>query len=344
MLEQLTYVSPMINQRRNPGSLDMPKTIVQCVLFPMIIIGSGTVSLGSPPLQDQSNLQHNKENKGMIWLKIDHVTIAGSSLASLRDAFARIDLATEYGGAHSNGLTHMALLGFDDGSYIELASTVKPGETNIPVWAEHIRGNGGPCAWAVSALDVAAEAKRIASIGVSVQGPFPGGRKRPDGTQVSWKLIFAGDQPVGAVLPFYIEDVTPRTNRVQPSASVSKTELTGVAAVILAVHDLEVSVAQFRRVYHWVEPRRATDDKFGARLAYFPDTPVILATPNSAGNWLSVRLARFGESPVAILIRSQDLEASLQRFKLTTEQKWFGHRVAWFDQSLTLGTRLGLIE
>ena len=66
-------------------------------------------------------------------MKLDHVTIAGSSLDRLRDAFARIGLATEYGGAHANGVTHMALLGFDDGSYIELASTVKPGWRSVMI-------------------------------------------------------------------------------------------------------------------------------------------------------------------------------------------------------------------
>ena len=78
-------------------------------------------------------------------LKIDQVTIPGSSLAEMDKAFADIGLTTDYGGPHSNGITHMSLLGFDDGSYIELISSLEPGKKDSAFWGEHIAGNGGPC-------------------------------------------------------------------------------------------------------------------------------------------------------------------------------------------------------
>ena len=53
-------------------------------------------------------------------LQIDHVTVCGRDLDRMRQSFAERGLATEYGGPHANGLTHMALAGFDDGSYLEL--------------------------------------------------------------------------------------------------------------------------------------------------------------------------------------------------------------------------------
>lgn len=344
MLSPRGSTEPLIDLTRGERVQDMLRTPSRYFLFLSILTACGIVALGSPASRAGGNQQLDKDRGEMVRLKIDHVTIVGSSLDRLRDAFEEIGLTTEYGGAHSNGVTHMALLGFDDGSYIELASTVKPGDTNVSVWKKQMLGDGGPAGWAVSTTDAAAESKRLAGLGVSVQGPFPGGRKRPDGIQASWKLLFVGNQPIGAVLPFYIEDVTPRTNRVKPSASVSKTELTGVAAVVIAVHDLDAAVKQFRSLYHWGEPRIETDDAFGARLAHFPDSPVVLATPDSRKNWLADRLARFGESPAAILIHSKDLPASLQRFDLTTEHSWFGRHVAWFDPSRTAGTRLGLIE
>ena len=60
-------------------------------------------------------------------LKIDHVTIAGPRLEAMQAAFAGLGFTTDYGGPHSNGITHMALLGFRDGSYIELISSLEPG-------------------------------------------------------------------------------------------------------------------------------------------------------------------------------------------------------------------------
>ena len=49
-------------------------------------------------------------------LKVDHVTVAGSDLASLQRMFADAGVPTEYGGKHSNGQTEMALSSFPDGS------------------------------------------------------------------------------------------------------------------------------------------------------------------------------------------------------------------------------------
>jgi hypothetical protein len=90
-------------------------------------------------------------------LRVDHVTIAGPHLTPLEHAFAGIGLKPTYGGLHSNGITHMAMLSLGDGSYIELISTLEAGQTS-PLWRAHIAGDGGPCAWAVEADDVAAEA------------------------------------------------------------------------------------------------------------------------------------------------------------------------------------------
>ena len=80
-------------------------------------------------------------------LRIDHVTIAASRLEAAASAFAAAGLDTEYGGHHSNGATHMSLLGFEDGSYIELVSVVRPG-LQAPRWQAHIAHDVGPCAWA----------------------------------------------------------------------------------------------------------------------------------------------------------------------------------------------------
>lgn len=57
---------------------------------------------------------------GAAELKIDHVTVAGAKLESMRRAFtAATGLPTEYGGQHANHATEMALTSFPDGSYLE---------------------------------------------------------------------------------------------------------------------------------------------------------------------------------------------------------------------------------
>ncbi len=278
----------------------------------------------------------------LITLKIDHVTIAGPALASMEQAFAALGLQTDYGGPHSNGITHMALLGFDDGSYIELISSLEPGLKETIFWGDHIAGNSGPCAWAVQADDVAAEAARAAALGIAVKGPVYMNRRRPDGKLVEWHLAFLGDKGAGATLPFIIKDMTPREWRVLPSASVAG-RLTGVAMVILGVAKLEAAIELFQQVYGWPAPQITTDPTFGAKLAYFAGTPVTLAAPLAAGDWLSARLARFGESPCAYLLSATNFEATCQDFRLTPSATWFNRQVAWFDPAKLNGVQLGLI-
>ncbi len=278
-------------------------------------------------------------------LTIDHVTIAGFDLEALQQTFAGLGLATDYGGAHSNGLTHMALLGFDDGSYIELISSLEPGKISekATFWGRHISGDGGPCAWAVRTDDVAAEAGRVTESGISVDGPHYYHRQRPDGLLVEWDLAFLDDKGAGAQLPFLIKDITPRGRRVRPSASVSGSDLTGIDVVVLGVHDLAVSTALFRRVYGWPAPEEAESPPFGARLAYFPDTPVLLAAPLTEQSWLTNRLARFGESPCAYLIGVPDFEAVRDKFQLVQPMDWFGRTIAWFDPAKLGGFYLGVV-
>ncbi len=310
--------------------------------------GRSLCEASEPPRPGAAGPEHRtkaaKPERRPIEIRIDHVTIAGSDLDKLRRAFASIGLETDYGGAHSNGLTHMALLGFDDGSYIELVSTVKPGEENIPIWKDFILHDGGPCGWAAVCDDVEAEAKRVAELGVKVQGPVPGGRAKPDGTQLKWKLAFLGDQPIGAVLPFLIEDVTPRSERVQPSKSVAGSELTGVAYVVIGVRQEREPLELFQQIYGSSEATCDSDRGLGARLGPLKGLPVVLARPTGIGGWLEQRIKRFGEAPVAILLGTKDLEAACKRFGLKISENWFGHAMAWFDAEKLGGVRIGVIS
>ena len=87
----------------------------------LLLLGCGCPTFAEPPPGENGMTGEEREERSAIRasgmdLKIDHVTIAGSDLSKMRDAFASLGLVSEYGGAHSNGITHMALLGFEDGS------------------------------------------------------------------------------------------------------------------------------------------------------------------------------------------------------------------------------------
>lgn len=116
-------------------------------------------------------------------LTIDHVTVAGQDLDALSTAFTDAGLPAEYGGTHSNGATHMSIVGFRDGSYIELVSTVDS-TTTSPWWHAPIYGDGGPCAWAIDVDNIDEASETLRDRGVSVEGPIDYERERADGTLV----------------------------------------------------------------------------------------------------------------------------------------------------------------
>jgi len=274
-------------------------------------------------------------------VRLDHVTVAGSSLDRLREAFASAGMAPDYGGVHSNGITHMALIGFDDGSYVELISTVEP-RARAPWWPDHIAGDAGPCGWCARATDLAAECERLRAVGVEARGPESYYRDRPDGRRVEWDLAFPDHGPPGAVLPFLVQDRTPRDLRVLPTTGAAGSELSGIAAVVIAVRDAAWTVGLFEQVYGWTHRETRPDLEFGATVVQFRDGPVALASSRAKRGWLAERLERFGECPAAILLGSRDLEHSARRFP-ARPATWMGRPALWLDRQRLAGLRVGIV-
>jgi hypothetical protein len=281
-----------------------------------------------------------QESKSTV-LEIDHVSVCGSSLDALRQDFTDVGMTPDVGGPHGNGITQMAIIGFDDASYIELIAPIKPGETTGSGWAKFMSDDAVTCAWAVGTNVLLQEADRLKKAGIPVKTPEHGSRKRPDGMSIEWMTADVGMGTPGSTLPFIIEDQTPRAWRVQTSASVAGAPVYGVENVVLGVNNLDASIALFRKAYGWAEPLTEVQKDFG-KLAYFPGEPVILAAP-SGGGWLADRIGKFGESPVAYLLGTRDFAGATKKYKLSGGKTWFGQKVAWFDAAKLKGVRLGVI-
>ncbi len=283
-------------------------------------------------------------------LSIDHVTFAWNDLDALVGHFAGLELEPEYGGAHGGGATHMSVLGFDDGSYVELIAPNGDPDQPVPFWGRHMRGRAGPCAWCVEVDDVGDALKRAVDAGVAVGGPWYNSRTRPDGTLVEWDMGFLGVDQTGTedpswVLPFYISDRTPRSYRVRPAESTRNGPFRGVDTVVIGVTEFEPTVERFRRLFGVPTPVTEYVGTLDARVAAFPGTSVALATPDpDSGSatddaWLAERLSEFGPGPCAYLLETDDLEAITQA---TEPSAWPTGRVAWFEQE-ALGPTLGAV-
>jgi hypothetical protein len=296
--------------------------------------------LGAALVLSASSLPSMAQESKTTVLELDHASICGPDLDALRQAFTGVGLTADFGGPHGNGVTQMAFIGFDDQSYLELIAPIKAGVTEGSAWAKFMASDAGPCAWAVGTNVLLQEVDRLKKAGIAVTEPKPGSRKRPDGMSVTWTTADVGSGPQGSVLPFIIEDQTPRDWRVQVSESAKGAPVFGVENVVLGVNNLDAAIALFRKAYGWSEPLVENQKDFG-KLAYFPGEPVILAAPT--GGWLSDRISKFGEAPVAYLLGTRDFAAAVKKYKLSGTKTWFGQRVAWFDQAKLKGVRLGVI-
>jgi hypothetical protein len=273
-------------------------------------------------------------------LRIDHVTVGGRDLNALRSALSTAGIPSEYGGPHANHATEMALTSFADGSYLELIA-LQPHADPVAVahhdWSAEIRGNAGPTAWAVRVADLDAERRRLLDAHIHVTEPEKSGRARPDGTELRWETAYLGNESRGTFLPFLIRDLTPRDQRVFTSGKPTAPAFRGISRVVIAAKDLTAATTLFRTAYGWAAPTLQDDAAFGAHLAIFAGTPVVLAAPINTQSWIADRLQRFGEGPCAYVLGVKDMQA----LKTTSQSNWAGAAISWID-SRVLGWHLGI--
>ncbi len=228
-------------------------------------------------------------------LRVDHVTVAGRDLQTMRAEFSAAGIRTEYGGKHTNGLTEMALASFADGSYLELIAAQDP-KKGAPghYWEKFIDENAGPCAWAIGVDDIDAVAHRLNA------KLTDGGRMRPDGVALKWRSASIGSEVQGTFFPFMIHDETDRKLRAYPSGKATMPEWRGVAEVYVAVRNLDEAIKRYREAFQLGEPRRSFDKQLSGQSARFESTPVVLITARDG--WLGERLTKFGDAPCAFVI------------------------------------------
>ncbi len=273
--------------------------------------------------------------------QVDHVTVAGRELDHLVDAFKAAGFEVTYGGEHSNEITHMSIIGFRDGSYIELISTIEPGQI-APKWNGPISENGGPCAWAVGVDDIEAASAEFHSRGVDVDGPHEQQRTRADGTVAQWEFAFLGSGEPGSTLPFLISDRTPRERRVQPDSVMESTPIVGIDTVVLGVAELGTAVERCMTAFDVAEPTTSRLTELTADVAVFEDQPFALAQPREQ-NWFADRIAEFGPLPVAYLLgRERDTDV---RFDDLESGSIGTREIQWLPVTDPVGYRyLGLVE
>lgn len=238
--------------------------------------------------------------------QIDHIVIGVRNLDEASANYASAGFTVTPGGEHVGGATHNSLVSFGDGSYFELIAFIDP--DNRPAephrWFDKIAVGDGLVDFAVLSSDLEAESIEFAKRGVSIEGPFDGGRVRPDGQRVAWKTLRAG---AGSPLPFVIDDQTARELRVPDGpAAEHPAGFTGVASLVIAIADLEPAKQAYAQLFG--APGEAVAPSVpGARAAWsfeLGDHTIELVEPDHEPSALRDLLNARGDGPVEIVLRA----------------------------------------
>ena len=139
--------------------------------------------------------------------------------------------------------------------------------------------------------DLAADTRRLVEAGFDVEGPDRGGRRLPDGTEIRWKS--ARIQQEGRVLPFLIEDETPRDLRVPGGPSTKHPNgATGILRLLIAAWDRAQARTSLAAL---VGSRKTPGDAFPVGCHEF----AIVASDDS-DEPVKQRLKTLGPGPLAI--------------------------------------------
>lgn len=171
---------------------------------------------------------------------IDHIAIVVSDLEMAITNYEQLGFTVVPGGRHPGG-TYNGLISLADGAYIELVAFYQPNPEH-PWWSRLEQG-GGLIDFCMQTDDLQAEIAAFRRAGISMSDPVSGGRVRPDGYQIRWLLSMPSSRYRG-VVPFLIEDETPREERV-PKETKHQNQVTGIGTMTFVVDDL----ATIRRWY-----------------------------------------------------------------------------------------------
>jgi hypothetical protein len=138
-------------------------------------------------------------------MRIDHLVWYSPDLPAGERHFASMDNPPAYGGEHPGDATCNSLLSLGEASYVEiLARDPKQPAASLDNELAGLKGQG-LYHWAVGGVDLAAIAQKAKAAGYKASEVVSGGRRRPDGRLLNWKLVGLHDHPFGALIPFFID-------------------------------------------------------------------------------------------------------------------------------------------
>lgn len=274
-----------------------------------------------------------------IPVQIDHIIILlpYSQLVS-PPSWVTDNFTISPGGVHSDGRTENRLVLFQDGTYIELIAFINDdpalreghrlghkqfGIVDFALTTPTDPGGNDSATTHYNALSkrIAAATTPAAALGIQYLEPIAGGRKKPDGTEIQWKITVptlvsqlvkgtVAPSVTGAV-PFICHDVTPRSLRVDSSnkqATTHPSAVKGIAqlSVIVPPQELESYLDLYSLILNTRPVRVSGTARLGLtapiQISGMVKPCVFLETPEFEVE--SIRLAKYGVEVMDVAFRT----------------------------------------
>jgi len=177
-------------------------------------------------------------------LRFDHAIIYGDQLESLISDFETLGFTVLRGGEHPDMGTHNALIIFQNNTYIELLAPI-PGRTQQGFPGR--LGEQGFAGYCLRADSLEMDLRPASARGVGISPLIEGGRTRPDGQQVKWRLATIH----GLSSPFFIEDLTETRLRVPQEEAVNRhvNGAVGLDRMTVLVADVSNAAPRFASIF-----------------------------------------------------------------------------------------------
>jgi catechol 2,3-dioxygenase-like lactoylglutathione lyase family enzyme len=251
--------------------------------------------------------------------RFDHAVVAVRDLDAATAVWRnRLGFDVQPGGRHTGRGTQNAIVRFGL-DYVELISIYDADEVqarrdpNALALARQIeRSDGGLIGFALASDDLAADVGRFERSGLSVIGPAPMERQRPDGRRLQWRLGVPEGGSWGTPLPFFIQWDIPDAERLAwepPGRHPNGAQ--AVAAIAILVESLEPWLSVYGEQIGLALLDRGPVDDLRADRARFRigQTTIELLAPSGAGA-IADALAVQGAQPWQLTLAVRDLGAA----------------------------------
>lgn len=287
-------------------------------------------------------------------LGLDHAIIAVRDLdAAMPRLESALGVTVTQGGEHPGKGTHNAIVRFGV-QYLELISVRDPAEASADtrgrIVLESIARGDGLLGFAIGTDSLDADMADANSRNMHLAGPYSGSRNRPDGSLMSWRQAYVGNDPYGRVLPFLIQHNTPIEERrrwMPPQGHPLR--VTGVPLLSIAVGNLEASTEAYRRLLG--EPPEVVEEvpALPARRTRFAlqSSRIELLQPSASSGGLADFVTTQGDGLFMITLSVPNLEeavAFLRARGTAVGDPTPRRRAPLLDPSQTLGARFQLVE